>query len=202
MAFDEVQAKQRLLDDALLKQRQLNDRLAQYRLALQAKKNQLMSHYKGEGDKIQRDIATLQNNINLIQKDVVTLQKKQSDLQAKLRELQDEQTSRQTKLSEQQKRYSDMSAKLSGIMRDQDQSTKRLDTDYDRMIKDAERELAQVTRGIGTLQADLTRATEKQRTAHDAIIQKTQNQYQGRSNLNITTPANLTSRPTGYKRAA
>ncbi|MCU0678756.1 MAG: hypothetical protein MUF19_04255 [Candidatus Pacebacteria bacterium] len=165
MAFDDVQAKQRLLDDALSKQRRQNDELNRLRLDQQSKMTQLTSHYKGEVERVQKDANTLQANINLIQKDIITLQKKQSELQQKLRELQDEQTGRQTKLTEQQKRHTDLSTKVSGIMRDQEQATRRLTSDYERKIAEAERALEQTMRAIGTLQADVTRAVEKQQRA-------------------------------------
>lgn len=168
MAFDDVQAKQRLLDEAVSKQRRLNDEINRLSIDQQNKRNQLITHYNGETERIQRDIKTIDSNTVAIQKDIATLQTKQSDLQTKLRELQDQQTKLQQKLTELQKRQTDYSTKLTGIQRDQQRAFERLDTDMHRVLDTKKRELETVNRGLGTLQADLTRAIEKQRQASAA----------------------------------
>ncbi|MFM2423892.1 MAG: hypothetical protein RLZZ70_279 [Candidatus Parcubacteria bacterium] len=195
MAIDrEIDTKQRLLDDANQRLQQMTTQESRLRSDLLTAKQKLSDHYQKDIQKEQANISTLQNNITAQQKDIDTLQKKQTKLQQELQELQKVQTAIQIKSGEQQKKRGDLMNKISGIQRDLDQAQKRLDADYARKITDIGRSIDQTKRGIGTLQADLSRAIEKQKTEQAAKFKDATQQYSGR-NITLSKAANSNFKP-------
>ncbi len=164
-SFDDVQAKQRLLDDAVAKQRRYNEEIQRLNIDLQNKRDQLMSHYAAEIAKSEKEMRLADSKATGFRQEIDSIQNEQSKLQQRLSELQANQTKLQVKMSEQQKLQMEGMTKLSGIQRDQQRALERLDTDIKRSIDNKRRELDQVNRALGTLQADLTRAIEKQQRA-------------------------------------
>jgi chromosome segregation ATPase len=168
MGYDRVAEKQRLLDEANQKLYRVNAQMQREALVMQTELDAIASRYGSEKRSLEQNIKTIQSNATPLQKDIDALQKKQTELQQRLKELQEDQTSLQRKYNDQQGRLQDHMSKLAGIQRDQLAAEKRVRDAKTRDIERLKSEATQISRGIGTLQADVARELANQAKANQA----------------------------------
>lgn len=201
MAFDDVRAKQQLVDDQNKRVTDLETKKQRVILMMQSELDAIQSKYANDNRKVKQDIQTLQNNLKALQEDIDYYQKEQTKLQNQLNKLQEEQSGLQRKHNEQYNRFNDLNKKLSGITKDQTEAERRARDTRMREINALESEIRQKRSSLGNLQADLTRAMTNQAKANQANSNFAPSTA-GRTNLNIKSSGGYSSRSSDSRRAA
>jgi chromosome segregation ATPase len=168
MAYDRVAEKQRLLDEANQKLYRVNAQMQREALAMQTELDAIASRYNRDKRALEQSTQVIQSKLVPLQKEIDALQREQTKLQQRLKELQDDQTTIQRRYNEQQTLLQNDMTKLAGLQRDQVEAEKRARDSKTREIERLKSEVAQITRGIGTLQADVARELANQARANQA----------------------------------